>query len=265
MYNSFQLATKYASYYLHALNGKGHGIHSPFVFDFVRNVLNEKTVFPEYGSVEALRAKLLRNYSTITLDDYGAGSMTGTSSQRTVSSITKRTAKSPKLGQLLFRMARYFRPKQILELGTSMGISTAYLASGSPFSSVVTAEGSDAVAAFAAENFASLDLKNISIVKGNFDNTLSEIIASTPQIDMAFVDGNHRLEPTLRYFNQLLPNLTDSSVIIFDDIHWSSEMERAWSAIKDNDRVTATIDLFFFGLVFFNPSFKVKQHFTIRI
>lgn len=265
MYNSFQLATKYLSYYLHALNGKGHGIHSPFVFNFVRNVLNDNKDLSEYASIEALRSSLLKDHSVITLNDFGAGSVAGSTSQRSISSITKRTAKSPKLGQLLFRISRYFKPEHILELGTSMGISTAYLASGNPSSDVVTAEGSDAVADVAARNFESLGLRNISIVKGNFDDTLSKLIESIPQIDLAFVDGNHRLEPTLRYFNQLKPNLTDSSVVIFDDIHWSAEMEEAWSRIKEAPIVTASIDLFFFGLVFFDPSFKVKQHFTIRI
>ena len=264
MYNAFQLAIKYLRYFASASNGKGHGVHSPFVFDFISQVLTNKKHYYAYDSVETLRAKLKLDKSLIAVDDMGAGSAVATSNQRSIASIARQAAKPPKYGQLLFRMANHYRPSTIVELGTSLGISGAYLALGNQQANVVTMEGSVAIAEKALRNFSDLNLTNIRLVQGNFDNVLGKVLEALGEVDMAFIDGNHRKEPTLTYFNQLLKVITNESVIVFDDIHWSSEMEEAWSLIKENSAVMLTIDLFFVGLVFFNPSFKVKQHFRIR-
>lgn len=264
MFSSWQLIKKYSSYYLTALNGKGHGIHSPFVYDFVRKVLNDKRNFYAYNQVEALRRKLLQDETILEVEDFGAGSAISKTNQRSIASIARNAAKSKKWAQLLFRIVNYYQPKHVLELGTSMGISTAYMALANPQAQVVTAEGSRAIAAQAKKNFQSLQLSSIQQVTGNFDDTLPGILATLPQLDLAFIDGNHRYEPTVRYFNQLLPHLHDSSVVIFDDIHWSADMEKAWEEVKENPAVSLSIDLFFIGLVFFSDQFKVKQHFTVR-
>jgi predicted O-methyltransferase YrrM len=109
-----------------------------------------------------------------------------------------------------------------------------------------------------------LQLSSIQQVTGNFDDTLPGILSSLSRLDLVFIDGNHRYEPTMRYFNQLLPHMNVNSVMIFDDIHWSRDMEQAWNEVRENSAVQLSVDLFFIGLVFFNDQFKVKQHFTIR-
>lgn len=264
MFSFWQLIKKYADYYLTASNGKGHGIHSPFVYDFVRHVLNDKRNFYGYGQVEALRNKLLHNEAVIAVEDFGAGSTISKTNQRSIASIARHAAKSKKWAQLIFRIVNYYQPATILELGTSLGISTAYMAMANPQAHIVTAEGSAAIAGEARKNFQSLQLSTIQQVTGNFDDTLPGILATLPKLDLVFIDGNHRYEPTVRYFNQLLPSLHANSIVIFDDIHWSADMERAWHAIKENSAVQLSVDLFFIGLVFFSDQFKVKQHFTIR-
>jgi len=264
MYSTWQLAQKYLRYYLTASNGKGHGIHSPFVYDFVRHVLIDKRTFYAYPQVEALRSKLLKDHTTITVRDFGAGSTAGKSDQRTIASIARHAAKPKKWAQLLFRIVQHYQPRTILELGTSLGISTAYMSMANPKARIITAEGSETIAYRAQQHFQSLHCTNIEQVTGNFDDTLPGILQSVPQLDLAFIDGNHRLEPTVQYFHQLLPVLHNHSVLIFDDIHWSADMEEAWEAIKENSAVRLSVDLFFIGLVFFSDQFKVKQHFTIR-
>jgi predicted O-methyltransferase YrrM len=149
-------------------------------------------------------------------------------------------------------------------LGTSLGITTAYLASPASACSVTTMEGANSVADIAEMNFNKLSLANINIIRGNFDETLPPVVESLGRIDLAFVDGNHRYEPTVRYYHQLLPAMHEYSVLIFDDIHWSREMEQAWEEITQDAAVMLSIDLFFIGLVFFRKENKVKQHFTIR-
>lgn len=264
MYSRWQLAQKYIRYYLTAMNGKGHGVHSPFVFEFITHVLNDSKQYAAYEKVEALRQELLEEKAVIEVEDLGAGSTLAKTSSRSIASIAKHAAKPPKYAQLLFRLVNYYQPETILELGTSLGISTCYMAMANPHAYVVTGEGSNAIAAEATRNFHAMNLPFVELVEGNFDDTLPEMLQSMPIVDMAFIDGNHREEPTLRYFNQILPHTHNFSMIVFDDIHWSAEMEAAWEAIKAHPRVRMSIDLFFVGIVFFREEFKVKQHFTIR-
>jgi predicted O-methyltransferase YrrM len=190
---------------------------------------------------------------------------TGRSGKRTISEIAERSLKSEKYGQLLFRLVNHFKPNTILELGTSLGISTAYLASANPNSKVITIEGCPNIASEAKKNFEILGLKNIESVIGNFDSVLPAALCQLPTADckLVFFDGNHKKEPTLRYFNQCLELADNTSVFIFDDIHWSNEMEEAWEEIKSHPQVTVTIYLFFLGLVFFRKE-QVKQNFIVR-
>lgn len=263
MYSPVKQGVKYMQYWLSASNGKGHGIHSPFVFDFINNVLLDRTKYPEYAPIEQLRKELLLNNTPVPIEDYGAGSVAGIAS-RSVASITANAAKSPKYAQLLYRLAKYYQPAYILELGTSLGISTSYLSSADNNAIVVTGEGNFVVASMAKNNFESLGLNNVRVVTGNFDNTLPEMASSMPHIDLAFIDGNHREKPTIKYFHELLPRMSVSSMIIFDDIHWSAGMEAAWKYIKNHQASMLTIDLFFLGIVVLRPEFKIKQDFTIR-
>ena len=264
MYSRAQLLLKYFQYYFTALNGKGHGMHSPFVFDFIVKVLNDKTVYPECKRVEALRDQLLNDHTILDVEDFGAGSMIDKKKKRSISSIAKNAAKPRKFGELLFRMIRYYQPVTILELGTSLGITTSYLSLAKPDARLITMEGSKEIADVAKRNFRNLEIRNIEIIEGNFDNTLSSLITHYSSVDLAFIDGNHRQEPTERYFRQLLTKANNNSIFVFDDIHWSGEMEAVWETIKNNAAVTCSIDLFFLGIVFFRKEFKEKQHFAIR-
>ena len=258
-----QLLKKYIRYRLRASNSKGHGMHSPFVFEFITRVLNDHANYPAYARVEGLRKKLLQNNKILTIEDMGAGSAVNRHRERMVSDLAKNAAKPRKYGQLLYRMVSYYRPAVVLELGTSLGITTSYLAAAAPEARVITIEGADEVAEVAQENFHSLALDNIRLEKGNFDEVLGTILREEPRIDFAFIDGNHREEPTVRYFAQLLESCGNDTVLVFDDIHWSEEMERAWERIKDHEAVRCTADLFFIGIVWLRKEFLEKQHFTI--
>lgn len=264
MYSPVQLAFKYINYYLKASNGKGHGIHSPFVFEFVTEVLNDKREFYAYEQIEKLRRDLLNDDRQLTIEDFGAGSRTGLTKQRLIKDIAKSSLKPKKFSQLLFRMVDHYQPKTILELGTSLGITSSYLASAKTDAQVITMEGSSAVANIAKENFNKQQLQNIKIVEGNFDETLSSTISSLSSIDLAFLDGNHRYQPTINYFNEVLKKSHEHTLIILDDVHWSKEMEQAWDEVKQHPQVTMTIDLFFIGIVLLRKDFKVKQDFVVR-
>jgi predicted O-methyltransferase YrrM len=264
MYSAFQLAQKYFQYFLNAENGKGHGIHSPFVFDFIIHVLNDKKKYDCYDKIELLRKELLANGSIIEVEDFGAGSAVIPFKKRAIRDIAASSLKKKKYAQLLFRIATYYESKTLVELGSSFGITTCYLACANVNSKVFTFEGSKNIAKIATNNFVNLSLKNIRLIEGNFEKTLSVNQQIMPNVDLLFIDGNHRKSATLEYFHFFLKKSNTQSIFIFDDIHWSKEMEEAWKEIQQHDSVTLTIDLFFIGLVFFSKDFKVKQNFTIR-
>lgn len=264
MYGHFTLALKYLRYLFTAANGKGHGVHSPFVFEFITRVLNDKRRFYAFDGIEKIRTQLLSNHTLVEMQDFGAGSRVAKTNTRKISDVAKGSLKPAKYSQLLFRMIDYYGPKQIIELGTSLGITTAYLASAYPAAKVTTFEGSNAIAKIAGHNHQLLGLTNIDLIEGNFDEELPRWLAQNKKVDFAFIDGNHAYKPTMAYFEALLDVVEDHSILVFDDIHWSKEMEAAWAQISAHPRVTLSIDLFFIGVVFFRKEFAQKQQVSIR-
>jgi predicted O-methyltransferase YrrM len=265
MYSRLQIARKYLRYYFTAMNGKGHGVHSPFVYDLIRNVMNDRRRPAVWDRIESLRARLLKDKTWLEVKDMGAGSTAAKGRRRQVMEIASHAAKPARLGQLLSRIARYYGAECVVELGTSLGISTLYLASGTKEGARVwTIEGAAEIAAVAARNFQEIGQSNVELVVGNFDDRLKPLLERAERVDLAFVDGNHRREPTLRYFHMLMERCGYGAILIFDDIHWSAEMEQAWAEIQQDPRVYMTIDLFFIGLVVLREEFKIKQHFTIQ-
>lgn len=264
MYNHFKLASKFIRYYFTAANSKGHGVHSPFVFNFIKNVLNDKKDYKVYTEIEAVRKEMLNDKREITVEDFGAGSGKLKTNRRFVRDIAASSLKPQKFAQLIYRIVAYYKPTNIIELGTSLGITSAYLALAHEDVNLSTFEGSDSIAGIAGANLKKLGLNNIQLHTGDFAVTLPAFLKHSPNIDCAFIDGNHSLEPTLAYFNLLLNHTNKNSILIFDDIHWSPQMEQAWQLVIAHPAVTLSVDVFFIGIVFFRDDFKVKQHFTIR-
>ena len=238
-------------------------MHSPFVFDFIIHVLNDKTEYDHYRKVEAARHKLLHDPRLLDVEDLGAGSVKNNYKQRAVKDIAKHAAKPPKFGQLLYRMVRYYQPGNILELGTSLGVTTRYLSLGNPSSKLITIEGSGEIVRVAGSGMRNDGIDNVELRKGNFDKELPAVLEYFKP-DFVFVDGNHRKEPTIAYFEQLAAVAGNDTILVFDDIHWSEEMEDAWELIKTHPQTRCTIDLFFIGIVLFRQEFREKQHFAIR-
>ena len=263
-YNTFTLIRKYISYLWKASNGQGHGVHSPFVYAFIKNVLNTKSKGESIDAIELYRHQLLNNQKAINILDLGAGANSQGNKSRTIAQIAKGALKPKKYSTLLSRIVAYFQPTQILEMGTSLGITTCYLAQAAPNASVVTMEGAPAVAKQALATFKNVGFQNIQLIEGNFDQSLPNYLNSISTIGIAYVDGNHRYKPTMEYFNLLLTKSDEQTILIFDDIHWSSEMEKAWEEIKADPRVSLTIDLFYIGIVFLKKGNKEKENFTIR-
>ncbi|MDP4265944.1 MAG: class I SAM-dependent methyltransferase [Bacteroidota bacterium] len=237
-------------------------IHSPFVFKLCEDILHNDTSFYDHTLIESLRTILLADNNKINVSDYGAGSLINNKRSRKIKKITA-YAQSPKYAGLLSRIVYYFKPSSIIELGTSVGISAMYLATPCKTVPVYSIEGCPETAALANKNIEKLKYKNIHIINGTFDDVLPQILTKTSNPSLIFFDGNHRKDPTLKYFNTCLKHIDNESIMIFDDIHWSDEMEQAWNEIKNHPDVTVSIDLFHLGLVFFKKELS-KQNFIIR-
>jgi predicted O-methyltransferase YrrM len=264
MYSKSRLAVNWFNYFIHASNGRGHGIHSPFVYDLVREVLIDQRLFNSFEKIEQVKKALLADNRTIPVNDLGARGKTSVCIEKKISSIARKSVSTQKFGRLLFRLAKYYQARNIIELGSSFGISTAYLASAESLSKVVTMEGSEAIAAIAHETFHRIGINNIQQVNGNFDLNLGKVIAENPPADLVFLDGNHCKKPVLDYFEQFTNKLSPSALIVIHDIHWSRDMEEAWSIIQGHPKVKLSIDIFSAGLIFFRDEFQVKQKFLIR-
>lgn len=284
--NKIRQIFAYMRHCLTAWNTTGEGIHSPYLFAIVRLIMRDENSYYCFADIERRREMLLACEDTLDVVDFGSqGSTEGTHVSRRVCDIAKNHLERPKVAQLLFRLVLFMqqnekRPLQIMELGTSLGITTSYLAAADSRNNVVTIEGSEAVLHVAQGIWKTLKLENIEWQQGNIDDTLLYYIYSKQStihtasadrknnqqlsIDIAYIDANHTYEATKRYTDYLLPLISTNGMLILDDIHYSEEMERAWNELKADERVTTTMDLYHIGIAFINPCF-LKRHYRIRI
>ena len=251
-------------YLKHRLTAKTrHGTHSPFVYKLADEVIYDFSDKSEYKKIENQRKKLFNDDSAITVTDLGAGSHLNKNRTKKVSEIAKNALKSPRLAKLIYRLAKNTNPKTLIELGTCLGITTSYLAQARKDAQVISIEGCPQTAGVAKNNFDDLAIENVELHVGNFDLILPDIIAKQSSLDFVYIDGNHRKDATLNYFKWCLPKVTESSLLIFDDIYWSQGMKEAWAEIKAHPQVTVTVDLFWIGLVYFKKG-QVKEHFKLK-
>ncbi|MFZ1704135.1 MAG: class I SAM-dependent methyltransferase [Saprospiraceae bacterium] len=230
-------------------------IQSPFLHQFVEDILDNKREYYAFQSIEIERKKLLHDQTIVECTDFGAGSIIKSNFKKSsIRKIAILSLSKPTQCKILFHLARFTKAKKIIELGTSLGISTAYLASGNTLSKVDTFEGDPLVAAKADNVFKALGIKNVSIHVGNFHETLPQFLSGKPTLDLVFIDGHHKKETTLSYFYQILENCHEKSIILIDDIHWSRGMTEAWNIILQHKKVTLSVDIFSMGIVFINPT-----------
>lgn len=237
-----------------------HGVHSPFVYQLVTECFYNKKTFVEYQTIRNYRKSLIRSNNLLEIEDFGSGSRVFKSQFRTVNSIAKTAGSSVKKTQLLFRLSQYLKCKKLLELGTALGQGTQALCLGAQNGHVTSIEGSKALYNTTKNNLSGYN--NLSLINGIFNNELPKL--NDHKWDLIFIDGHHDKSATINYFETLLPNIHNDTLIIFDDIFWSKGMTQAWEYIYKHPKVTVSIDTFYFGFIWFRKE-QPKQHFTIRL
>jgi len=252
------------SYLLFLWNSKNqHGVHSPFIFNMVTKCFYDKQIYPEYSFIKKFRNSLLENKNFIEVTDFGAGSRVFTSNKRQISQIAKTAGISTKRAQLLFRITNYFQPTTILEIGTSLGLATSALSFGNKNSKIITLEGCPNTIEQCQFQLQKFNINNVTCINTEFSSFLQSENLKSKIYSLIYFDGNHSKKATLEYFELLLATITNETVWIFDDIHWSKDMEETWEIIKNHPKVTVTIDIFQWGIVFFRAE-QEKEHFVIR-
>jgi len=242
---------RFVQYLLFSRHRKGHGIHSPFIFDVTRDLFRNKTATRFVITIENIRKRNISDQRIIEVTDLGGGSSRMKNRFRKVSDIAKNSAIPEKYGHLLTEMSAKFGKPVVVEFGTSLGISTMYLAAGCPEVPVYTMEGCPRTSELATDNFRASGFQNISLLNGPFDEMIIVIKEKRLSPGLVFIYGDHRKQPLCNYFRQMVEISDNETVIIIDDIHSSPEMEEAWDEIKKYENVSSTIDLFRMGIVFF--------------
>ena len=258
-----KVAKQYLLHKLNAKSSKGHGIHSPFVYRFAREVIHENETNDNVKAIEAFRDDLQKSKLLVGASTHGARASRGTKIL-TLGELARTSSVNSKHGAFLYRLAKWLDAKSVLELGTSIGISTLYLSKACPWAKIITLEGDKQRISHAKKTFETMECNNIELMEGDFEHSLLKLAGEGLTFDLIFFDGNHKSEPTLRYFKLCNKMRHENSVFVFDDIRWSREMFKTWQIVSEHKSVSLSLDLFNFGILLFKPGMS-KQHFTINL
>lgn len=240
-----------------------HSIHSPFVFEFYLDIIKNGQDIPEEAEIKALFEQLKKDERIIKIKDLGAGSKFGNNDQKKVARIASTAVKSLKWSKIIAGIVKKYEYKRCLELGTSLGFTTAMMSKASPYGKVYSFEGCSNTLGIAKEVFSRLNCQNVTPILGDLDQTLSHTLGQLDRVDFVFFDANHQCAPTLKYFRACLSKAHENSCFVFDDINWSDGMKEAWEEIKNHPKVSISIDFFQMGVVFFRAK-QPEQHFILK-
>lgn len=253
---------KYINYRLTAYTE--HDLHSPFLYNFYMELIKNENPFSDFEELNTIRKQLQSNATSIQITDFGAGSKKIKSNNRQIKEIAKHGIAQKKQAEFLYRLLNKFAPKTIIELGTSVGLTSLYFSKALPKSIIYTIEGCPGLFQFSNKLFKTENAQNIISINGNFNVEFPKLLSKIDSLDFLYVDGNHSYEPTLNYFKLALEKKNTNSIFVFDDIYWSDEMQKAWKEICAHKEVTLSLDFFYFGIVFFKTENKEKEHFVLR-
>ena len=231
----------------------GYGVHSPYLYALVRNVIFNRADMQVPEDLLLSHRRLRRDPVVIEVDDKGAGSRITRGTRRTIGSMVKHSSVTEKQGALLYRLCRWYQPETVLEFGTGLGISTSYLASGSGNAEIITVEGSAAKHAHAVRNFPGGVSEKVDFRSGTFAEHFEMMLNRAGERTIVFIDGDHRYQSTMNKVRAFLRRDLENIMVILDDIYWSDEMERAWKECLADPGINISLDLFHFGILIRNP------------
>lgn len=260
---NFFLAQRAVSYWLFSRHRKGHGIHSPYIFNLFSEIFENKPDRSVVKTVENSRERFLNRSDSVVVHDLGSGSLKMGEGRRRVSDIARHSSVKRRYVGIISALAGMSDGRAVIELGTSLGLGTMAMALSAPNSKVITIEGCPDTAAIAMDNFSRLGISNIDTRIGDIGLLLEPILKETGSPGLVFIDANHRFEPLLSYYNTIADHATDGTIVVIDDIHLTPGMEKGWEIIKGNRKTGPTIDIFQMGMVLFREGMR-KEDYLIR-
>lgn len=249
------IAYEYIKYFL--ISKGRHAFHSPFVYDFKDKCLKQKINKTFLELHRNQKEALKKDTSSFEMNDFGAGSHT-LGKVRRVNEVYRSAATKGIFLEVLAKMTNYYKPKKVLELGTSLGVGTLALSYGSE--QVITVDACEVTQSFAQKYFPKTSTE-VQFVTDNFSHFIEN---DTAVYDLIFVDGHHDGKALKMYLKLLEKNSHDETIFILDDIRWSKSMLRAWKEIIQDTNYHLSMDLFKFGVVL-KRHHQQKQHFVVRL
>lgn len=240
-----------------ATSKRRHGVHSPFMYEFGDKVLKTSVETSDKKAITVLVNALKNNSNTIEIKDYGAGSKR-LKKQRKINDILKTSSSQGKYGELLYKLCKFYKPNNILEFGTSLGIGSAWMKLGNPNSNITTVEGCPNTFAVAKTNLASYNVEPINAVFTDYLKNLTN-----EKFNLVFIDGHHDGKATINYVNALKNHAEDNTIFILDDIRWNDDMFKAWQQLVQDQDFHVSIDIFRMGILIPRKT-QEKQHFSVR-
>ncbi len=242
-----------------------YDVHAPRAFGFLGEVIEDQRHFHAFDAIEVLRKRYLASDELLELHDAGAGSQVQAAKRRTLSDVVRNSATSARFGRYLFKCVDYCGARRVLELGSNLGIGACYLAAAlPPDGRLITIDADARLAAFAKTSLGEVaPHAKVEVRIDTFAQALPQALVDLGGVDLAFIDGHHAEAATIAYFDQIRPYCHERSILIFDDVHWSEGMERAWAHIKVQPGVSLSIDLYRWGIIFLDAGVLVPQHLTI--
>jgi len=246
-------------------SGNRYRVHSPFLFSLVSEVIRVDKPADGGKEIEMIRQEYTKSKEIINKTDFGEGGKNFNEITYPIAlqRIAKTSLTSPRHARRLHHLSRFTKAERILEIGTSLGFTTAYLSLANPDARIITLEGCPELSLKARELFNRLGLKNIEVIEGRFEDTLSKALIQLGKVDLVFIDGNHRKEAMLDYYDKCVAHSVNDTVMVFDDIRASKGTEQAWELVRQKQEVRISLDFFFTGWIFFRKE-SSKQHFRLR-
>jgi len=220
-------------------------------------------VYAYWMQIEEERRFLKASDRRVEIVDFGAGSLVSKAKTRKVSALASSELAPKRWGRRLAILRNQLPPGPVLELGTSLGVTTAYLATQEVNHKVITLEGNPGTLLVAAEMWKHLGVLNRMVpILGNIDETLAEGLKYGP-FSLAVIDANHRSGPVQQYFEAILPHMHPDGCIVIDDIYWTPDMTAAWHLLAAHPSVGQAVDLYRQGWLFLRPN-QARQRFVLR-